>query len=167
VSRFDARFELANIWDGMDRDLQRDVGQSIPWYVYDAAATTVDSIYDVGASSGGRKWKSPVYVPCLGVINLEDDEKVNDRGQYLIDTVRVSISPDALRSAGLQDVVDRPHEHVNDRVVYEGMVFAIHQVRVRGNLLGGYAVIGVDAYQVKNEELRNDAQFQKWTSLDS
>lgn len=159
MSRFDARFELDNIHEGMDEDLQREVGQILPWYVFDRDASVVDDVYDVGSATGGRKWKDPVLVPALSVVNLEDDEIINDRGQYLIDTIRIAINPDALRIAGLHDVVERPHEHANDRVVYEGMVFAVHQVRVRGTLRSGYVVVGVDAQQVKPDELTNDAQF--------
>lgn len=167
MSRFDARAELDNIYEGMDKDLQRETGQTLAWFVFDRTASVVDDVYDVGSSGGGRKWKKPIYVPALNIIHLEDDEKVNDRGQYLIDTIRIAFSPEALASVGLQDVLNDPDDHTNDRVVYENKVFAIHQVRVRGELRAGYAVVGIDANQVKRDELTNDSQFQKYIGLDT
>lgn len=171
MTRFDWRYELDSIHRGMDRELHQTVGQIIPWFVYDASRTVVDAIYDVASDiNTGRVWKDPVNVAVLNAIKLEANAPTNQRGLYTVDTLQVVISPQALRLAGLADVIENPDVHVLDRIVYENKVFDIEQVRVRGVLQGdySYAVVGIDARQVKREELVNDlvGQWAKYIPLD-
>lgn len=156
---FDWRYELASIHEGMERDLHQPVGQVVPWYVFDAETTEVDPIYDTGSASVGRRWLDPVRVPTLSVIKYEGREIRNDRGEYITSTLNVVISAAALQKCGLADVVLNPEHHTNDRIVYEGMIFDIGEVRGRGVLTAGYAVVGISAAQVMPEELVNDPQF--------
>jgi hypothetical protein len=169
--RFDWRYELDSIHRGMDRELHQTIGQIVPWFVYDPTRTVVDDIYDVASSvNTGRVWKPPVSVAVLNAIKLEANAPINQRGLYTVDTLQVIISPDALRLAGLSDVIENPNVHVVDRIVYENKVFDIEQIRVRGVLQGdySYAVVGLDARQVKREELVNDLteQWSKYIPLD-
>lgn len=150
----------------MDRNLQKPAGQTLPWYVYDPTNTLVDPIYDVGDTPSGRRWKSPVLVPALGVIKLEAQEIRNDDGFYVVDTIEVYISPDTARAVGLSDIIWNPDNHDIDRVVYENKVFTITQVRVRGALVAGYAIVVAQGVQVKNEELVNDPQFYQYWQVE-
>lgn len=165
--RFDWRYELANIRDGMDLDLQQQVGQTVPWYVFDPESSEVDPVYDVGSSSGiGRRWKDPQYLRVLSAVKVEGRNTVNDRGLYTVSTLRLAISVHHAREAGLESVVFTPEQHEVDRVVYEGKVFGVREVRSRGVLTADYAVVGVDCQQIKAEELVNDPQFAAFMPLD-
>lgn len=164
MGRFDYRVELDNIYRGMQRDMQLEVGQTIPWFVFDAANTQIDPIYDVGGTPSGRRWKDPIFLPVVNAIKLEGEEVTNDRGFYVIDTFRIIFSADAAVQSGLGDIIYNPDQHNIDRLVYENKVFAVSQIRVRGILTAGYAVCGVDAKQVKDEEMVNDPQFQAFIS---
>lgn len=166
MSRLDWRYELEGIGRGIRKDLQEQVGQTVLWYVFDAQDSVVDDIYDVGAIPSGRVWFPPVYLPVASAIKFEAEEVANDRGFYTVDTLRLVFSVDAAARAGLGGLVLRPDEHDIDRVVYENKVFAVDQIRVRGILTAGYAVVGIDAKQVKSEELVNDPQFQAFIPRD-
>lgn len=162
MSRFDWRYELASIERGMTRDLQQPVGQTISWWVFDSRHQFVDDLYDVGSIDGGRIWREPLPVNVLSAIKYEANEEHNMRGLYLVDTLSVVLSVSDARAAGLDDLVFNPDAHVLDRIVYEGKVFGIDQVRTRGMVTADYAVIAVDAVQVKAEEMVNDPQFSQF-----
>lgn len=177
MSRFDWRYELQSMWQGMDRDLQQQVGQTIPWYVFDRTNTVVDPIYDVGkdvydyypdstGAPGGRRWKPPVFLPVMNAVKVEASEAQNDRGFYTVDTLHVVFSVDAARKAGLEDIIFSPNNHDLDRIVYENKVFAVDELKVRGILTADYAVCAAECQQVKDEELVNDPDFQQWIRAD-
>lgn len=164
--RFDWAYEVDSIWEGMANDLQEPVGPTVPWYVYSSADTQVDPIYDVGSYTAGRFWKPPLYLPVLSAIRSEGQRQTDERGEYIVDSLRLIVAVDAARRAGLTDVVMRPDQHTVDRVVYQSLVFSSVQVRVRGLVKADYAVVGIDMTQVKMEELVNDPQFQQYIPLD-
>ncbi len=89
----------------------------------------------------------------------------DERGLYTVDTMNIVISAAAVRQSGLTDLITLPQSHYDDRVVYEGKVFAVDDIRVRGILTAGYAVVGVMCRQVKDEELINDQTFQQFINL--
>lgn len=165
---FDYRDELDNIWRGIDRDMQQQVGQTVLWYVYDSTNSVIDPIYDVGSytAPGGRKWQAPRLLPVANAIKLEGQEVTNDRGFYVTDTLQLVFSVKAAREAGLTDIIYRPDAHDIDRVVYENKVFEVDQLRVRGVLTADYAVVGVNLLQVKPEELVNDPDFSAYIAKD-
>lgn len=164
--RLDWRYELENIREGMDRDLQKEVGQSIPWHVFDPAATEVDPVYDTGSTAAGRRWKPALLVPVLSAVKIEGNETQNNRGLYTVDSLRLVLSVDHARQYGLGALVFDPEKHVVDRVIYENKVFDVTEVRTRGMLTADYAVIGVTCNQVKAEELVNDPQFRQYMASD-
>lgn len=162
MSRFDWRYELRNIYDGVREGLYEPVGQILPWYVYDPTLTAVDPIYDVGGVPAGRRWLDPVNLTVASAVKVEGGAPANDNGLYVVSTLKLVFTVDAARHAGIADIVFNPEGHNVDRVIYESKVFEPTQVRTRGMLKAGYAVIGVDLAQVKSEELVNDPQFQQY-----
>jgi len=48
--RFDTDFEINQIHDAISKDLTNPVGSFVQWYVWNAASTNVDPIYDVGSN---------------------------------------------------------------------------------------------------------------------
>lgn len=160
--RFDYRFEMQSIYQGMQRDLQKEVGQTVPWYVLDRTSTQPDDTYDTGSVAVGRVWFAPRPLPCLSVVAREGQDMANQKGLYVINTLTVVVGAEALRRAGLGDVVDDPEQHTVDRIVYQDRVYKPTEVRARGVLTSPYAVVGVDAVQVMPDELVNDRQFARF-----
>lgn len=156
--RFTIEYEIDSIRNGITADLRRPVGQSLEWWVYDAAATTVDPIYDVGDSDGGRRWKLPIQVPAISAVIFQGQTMENERGFYQSDVARFVLNvADVLRV--LPDIVYSPDQHIRDRFVYRREVFTPTRFYLRGLVMDEYAVITMDANQVNAEQLVNDPQF--------
>ena len=94
VGRFSPKYEVQSMRKGTSRDLQRPVGQTVDWYVYDDAASVMDAVYDVGASSGGRVWKAPLRLPVVNAYVFQSEMYQNDRGFYTVDTLRLYVNYD-------------------------------------------------------------------------
>lgn len=71
---------MKSIRHGISQDLQRPVGQSVEWRLFDATATSVDDTYDIGAHTGGRVWKAPVTLPVVNAYVFQNEMYANDRG---------------------------------------------------------------------------------------
>lgn len=54
IGRFDQELEVKSIRHGITQDLEVPTGQRVKWFFYDSATSSVDHIYDVGSSTGGR-----------------------------------------------------------------------------------------------------------------
>lgn len=155
LGRFDPELEIKSIRHGISQDLQRPVGQSVRWYVYDPESTTVDDVYDVGASTGGRVWKEPLTLPVINAYVFQNEMYQNDRGFYTVDTLRVFVNyDDVIRHIPTLD--SDPDTHLRDRVEFRGQMYAPNRVFPRGQINYDYAVLTVDLTQVKPEEQVND-----------
>lgn len=162
--RFDTEFEIASIQSGIKSEVQRTVGQHVDWWIFDPQNSAADPIYDVGASSGGRRWLSPKRVPTVSAIILHGQTIQNERGFYQTDMGRFLFRIDDI-AAILPAVVDTPDIHIKDRFVYRGQVFMPSQFYLRGLLTDKYTLLMLDANQVNPEELINDPQFQDYALL--
>lgn len=160
--RFDTRYELAAIYEGMQEDLQEFVGQLIPWYRFDRAGSVVDPIYDVGASSGGRKFAKPFLLPVISA-GLEEGVEVNSgQGEYTTDIAHLVVSYDQAEKAGLRKMKTNWRMFLGDRFIYNESVFQVRSIQVRGPIGDRYEVLGIDGWQVNAEELVNDEDFFKY-----
>lgn len=156
--RFTIGYEIDSIRSGITADLRRPVGQALQWWVYDPAATVVDDIYSVGASTGGRRWKDPITVPAVSAVIFQGQTVENERGFYQSDVARFVLNvADVL--AVLPQIVYAPDEHIKDRFTYRGEVFTPTRFYMRGLVADQYTVITLDAAQVNPEQLVNDPQF--------
>lgn len=160
MGRFDSQYEYASIERGMQADLQKPVGQTLLWYVFDSSGSMWDPVYDVASSEtgAGRVWKNPVKVRVLSTQRSEGAAQI-ENGLYTVDSLHIVCSIDeATRS--LLDMVDDWHAHLDDRIVFNKTLFSPTSIQERG-LLGqnSYTVIGVDAKQVTREEAVNDVTF--------
>lgn len=155
IGRFDPEYEIKSMRRGISADLQRPAGQHVDWYLYDAAASESDPIYDVGANDGGRVWKDPIVIPVVNALTYQADQYQNDRGFYTVDTLRIVInSDDVIRY--LPDLHYHPDQHLLDRIGYRGQFYVPNRVFPKGQV--GYEYMGllVEATQVKPEEQVND-----------
>lgn len=155
LGRFDAEYEVKSIRAGISRDLQIPVGQYVEWYLYDATASDADPVYDVGASSGGRVWKSPFRIPVVNSMIYQSQQFQNDRGFYTVDTLRIVINyDDVVRFIPTLEI--QPDTHLLDRIGYRGQLFVPNRVYPKGQIGFEYMGMLVEGTQVKPEEQVND-----------
>lgn len=155
IGRFDQEYEVKSIRHGISQDLQRPAGQTVKWYVYDEDLTVVDSIYDVGAPTGGRAWKKPITLPVINAYIFQSELYQNDRGLYTVDTLRLFINyDDIIRTLPTLD--SQPDTHLVDRVEFRGQMYSPNRVFPRGQVQYDYMALTVDLTQVKPEEQVND-----------
>ena len=155
LGRFTSEFEVKSIRHGIAQDLQAPVGQDVLWRLFDTAATVIDDVYDVGASSGGRSWKKGFALPVVNAYVFQNEMYQNDRGLYTVDTLRLFINyDDVIRFIPTLD--SQPDTHLKDRVEYRGQMYAPNRVFPKGQINMDYTVLTVDLTQVKPEETVND-----------
>lgn len=160
--RFDDRYELKAIYEGMQEELQEFVGQLIPYYRFDREASVVDPIYDVGGAGGGRRFKEPFLLPTLSA-GLEEGVEINTgQGQYTTDICHLVVSYDQAEKAGLRKMKTNWRTFLGDRFIYLDTVFQVRNIQVRGPVGTQYEVLGIDGWQVNAEELINDLDFLKY-----
>lgn len=162
--RFDTRYEIGAIYEGMQEDLQEFIGQNIPYYRFDRENSVVDPIYDVGGTGegGGRKFKRPLTLPVISA-GLEEGVEVNaGQGQYTTDICHLVVSYEQAEKAGLRKMKTNWRMYLGDRFIYLDTVFQVRNIQVRGPVGNRYEVLGIDGWQVNAEELVNDLDFLKY-----
>jgi hypothetical protein len=159
--RFDTRYELDSVYESMREDLQQYIGQYVPWYRFDRAGSTVDPIYDVGASSGtgGRKFFPPFLLPVISAGLAEGVEVNVGQGEYTTDVCHLVVSYDQAEKAGLRNMAINWRLFMGDRFIWNNTVFQVRSIQVRGPVGPRYEVLGIDGWQVNAEELINDVDF--------
>ena len=155
LGRFDPEFETTSIRSGITQDLQRPVGQHVSWMLFNAAASTTDEIYDVGAQTGGRVWDPPFELPVVNAYVFQNEIYQNDRGFYAVDTLRLFINYDDVVRF-IPDLTDDPDKHIKDRAIFRDQIYAANRIFPRGQINYDYMVLTVDLTQVKPEEQVND-----------
>ena len=155
LGRFDDKYEVKSNRHGISQDLQRPVGQSVNWHMFNPTASVVDPIYDVGDSTGGRVWDAPIVIPVVNAYVFQSEMHQNDRGFYTIDTLRLFINyDDVVRYIPSLDA--DPDQRVKDRVDFRGQMYTPNRVFPRGQISMDYTMLTVDLTQVKDEEMVND-----------
>ena len=169
--RFKIDFENKSMEEGMVDELRDPVGSEVDWWVWDAAAlaanynTWVDPIYDVSNETPGqgRRWKDPIKLPVIMAQLLRSTNIMNERGYYVVDTLRLVVSVADVNRL-LPVLLTDPNQQIKDRVVFQDEVFVPTRVLPRGRYANFYSVVTIDLNQLNPEELVNDPQFQSHTS---
>ena len=169
--RFKIDFENKSMEEGMVDELRDPVGSEVDWWVWDAAAlaanynTWVDPIYDVSNETPGqgRRWKDPVKLPVIMAQLLRSTNIMNERGYYVVDTLRLVVSVADVNRL-LPALLTDPNQQIKDRAVFQDEVFVPTRVLPRGRYANFYSVVTIDLNQLNPEELVNDPQFQSHTS---
>ena len=169
--RFKIDFENKSMEEGMVDELRDPVGSEVDWWVWDAAAlaadynTWVDPIYDVSNETPGqgRRWKDPIKLPVILAQQLRGTNVMNERGYYVVDTLRLVVSVADVNRL-LPALLTDPNQQIKDRVVFQDEVFVPTRVLPRGRYANFYSVVTIDLNQLNPEELVNDPQFQSHTS---
>ena len=169
--RFKIDFENKSMEEGMVDELRDPVGSEVDWWVWDAAAlasdynTWVDPIYDVSNQTPGqgRRWKDPIKLPVIMAQLLRSTNIMNERGYYVVDTLRLVVSVADVNRL-LPALLTDPNQQIKDRAVFQDEVFVPTRVLPRGRYANFYSVVTIDLNQLNPEELVNDPQFQSHTS---
>ena len=169
--RFKIDFENKSMEEGMVDELRDPVGSEVDWWVWDAAAlasdynTWVDPIYDVSNQTPGqgRRWKDPIKLPVIMAQLLRSTNIMNERGYYVVDTLRLVVSVADVNRL-LPALLTDPNQQIKDRAVFQDEVFVPTRVLPRGRYATFYSVVTIDLNQLNPEELVNDPQFQSHTS---
>ena len=164
--RFKIPYENTSIDEGIVDELRTPVGTEVDWYLWDEAALQtnytdwVDDTYDVSNQTLGKglRWVPPFKMPVIMAQQLRGTNVMNERGLYVVDTLRLVIAVDDLQRL-LPDMETSPNQHVQDRVVFQGEVFVPTRVLPRGRYKDYYAVVTLDCNLVNSEELVNFQQF--------
>lgn len=150
------RRTLRDIRDG-DRamkEYQRQVGQWAHWFRFNLAATTAHPVYDVGPQ---RVWYPPITVPVMIGEYGRAGQNFDDDGLYRLDSVHFVISKSAFFHTTMPDPDETGADHVNDRVGFDGTLFSVDSFQPRGRVAGYFWTISVDAHEVAQEDLDEDA----------
>lgn len=169
--RFKIDYETVSMDEGIVDELRDPVGTQVDWWTWDPDALAadyanwVDPIYDVSNQEDGkgRRWNDPFKLPVIMAQILRGTNVMNERGFYVVDTLRLIISVADLNRL-LPDIVDNPSNHIKDRVVFQEEVFVPTRVLPRGRYADRYSVVTIDCNMVNAEELVNDSQFQNYAN---
>ena len=169
--RFKIDYENLSINEGIVDELRDPVGTKVDWWVFDQdyltnhAVDVYDDIYDTSNQTPGkgRRWKDSFEMPVVMAQQLRGTNVMNERGFYVVDTLRLVI-PVADVQQKLPVMLTDPNVHIKDRVVFQGEVFTPTRVLPRGRYADNYAVVTIDCNMVNSEELVNDPQFQTYAN---
>ena len=140
----------------------RDVaGDWLDYYRFDQGATQIDPIYD--EATGGRIYNSPVRLPCLHVTSIKGENENSDMGFYYNDTLSAVISFEQFTGVGMSHADILNGDYLNDRVYYDQRIYRVTQLAVRGQIQQRDIIVGLDATQMKPDELVDDPQFSQWS----
>ena len=161
--RFDADFETNEILAGIATDLQRPVGTTADWWVYDPTQTIVDPVYDVGYEGNGRRWLGPFNVPVIRAVIKQGQVQQSIQGYYNSDTLHLTLDAEELERIH-PGIINNPDLQNRGRLVWKNQVYRPFGVQQRGIVAERYTLIVVDCMQVMPEEMVNDPQFQTYAS---
>ena len=169
--RFKIDFENKSMEEGIVDELRDTVGTEVDWWTWDPDALAadysnwVDPIYDVSNQEDGkgRRWNSPIKLPVIMAQQLRGTNIMNERGYYVVDTLRLVVSVADVNRL-LPALLTDPNQQIKDRVVFQDEVFVPTRVLPRGRYANFYSVVTIDLNQLNPEELVNDPQFQSHTS---
>jgi hypothetical protein len=179
IGRFNIPNERSSIIAGTSSELVRTVGNSVQWYVFDAASTVVDPIYDVGSSdpsTGGRKWFQPLTVPVIKAVLYQGVSMQNDRGFYNTDLLRITMNMDVIEQGTnllgmnasnmphFENILTNTDNFLLDRIAFRNEIFTPDRIQPMGLVNNKYTVLSMDCLQVNAEELVNDPQFAAYAS---
>lgn len=167
--RFKIDYENKSMEEGVVDELRDPVGTEVDWWTWDPTAlaedyeTWVDPIYDVSNQTDGqgRRWNDPFKLPVIMGQQLRGTNIMNERGFYVVDTLRLVVSVADVNRL-LPGMLTDPNSHIKDRCIFQNEVFVPTRVLPRGRYANYYSVVTIDMNLVNPEELVNDPQFQDY-----
>lgn len=160
---FDPRFEQESIDRGVAAQ-QRETGVVVQWYFLDVKGSRVSNLYDEEVSDASFAWRGPYPIPVLQATRTEGSLEDAGEGGYVVDSVQMVLGYRQAVDAGLDPAPDKTKQRLKDRFVWDNKVWTPSSIVAR-NLLGGggtRSVIHVVATEVRDDELVNDTEFQRY-----
>ena len=166
--RFDSDFESDSIGDGITADLTNPAGTTAEWWVFNAAASVRDPVYDVEPLGGGRVWTGPHTLSVIRASISQGASPQNERGFYNADTLHITLNVDDLRavSPGLfndrglvKSSIDLANKY---RLVWKEQFYRPIKTQQSGQVANRHTLILVDLVQLMPDELVNDTQFLQY-----
>ena len=149
----DVRREVFEIWKHFER-YQRDVGEAIIYYKFDADTSQYDSVYD----EGFRRYHIGIRIPVLWVDQSEAVEDYAAEGRRPTQRMRCAVSSRNMYEAGISVteanfnmITDPPPNDIwrrdrnNDIYYYNNRYWEVAGFQIRGRIKGEDAVIGIAA----------------------
>ncbi|MGW0060362.1 hypothetical protein ACWDTT_10590 [Streptosporangium sandarakinum] len=158
--RFDTTYESVAMESAL-RDHQGVYGQSVDYFRFSHALSTIHDVYDE-ATEAGRVFYEPVALPVLSVTRTEGTPDQTSGGLYWTDRIHLTASFRQLLGAGLSRLDIEHGRYVRDRFVYDERVFRVSAIHVLGQVRARDVIVAIDAVQLKPEDLRGDEQFSAW-----
>lgn len=163
--RFNVVYEGDEI-DGALEGYQTVYGHEIAYFRYNRQDSFQHDVY--GEATGeGRIFYAPVQVPILQVLREEGPAEQMEGGLFWTDSLHIIASFAHLEKTGLTKLDLQHGNYLNDRFSYDGKLFRITKISVLGQLPARDFMVGIDAVQLKKEDIINDPQFEAWWYSDS
>jgi len=161
--RFHSDYETNEIHDAIEGHI-RQVGDEILYYRFNTDDSVMHDIYDEG-DGVGRVYDGPYRIPTIHVTREEGLNQDTDTGFYYNDGIHITAGYQQFVNSGLTKMDIEHHLYLKDRFVYDGRVFRVTRIEVLGQIQKRDLVVGIDATQVKPDELVNDEQFASYSVL--
>ncbi len=156
--RYSLKNERRSIETGLD-ERTVEIGTTIQWWRHSLDTSTPGSVYDYG----GRDWAAPRTVRVLSAVRTEGPQGTTETGLYTTDQLHVVVSIAEIRRHGWPDITTDTQKFLRDRILYEGVVFTIINVQIRGQVGNDIdLIVGITAAEVDPSELVNDADFVQY-----
>jgi len=144
--------DIRSAYRGMRR-YQREAGQWSQWFRFNKAGTTSDPTYGTGP---GRVWYPSVTIPVLIGEYQRAGQNFDDDGLYLVDRLTLVMSYNDFYNSGIPDPDPSAQNHVNDRVAFDGRLFAVDTFIPKGRVASYFLTITVTLREVAQSELDED-----------
>lgn len=147
----DTRREVHQIWKHFGR-YQKDVGEAVIYYRFDADDSQYDTVYD----EGFRRYHRGVRIPILWVDQSEAVEDYSPEGRRPTQRIRCAVSSRNMYEAGISiteahfnlltdeapnDIWRRDRN--NDIFYYNNRYWEVAGFQIRGRIKGEDAIIGI------------------------
>lgn len=140
------------------RGWQREIGDSFTYFRFQYDDSEIHPVYDEGVGAGKRfygRWQ----MPALHVVHSKAANEERDSGLYISDSLHVICEFDQLTKLGFTELDLKHGAYQRDRIAYNNLLFAVKQITVQGQIRRRDIIVGIDAQQLKGDELVNDPQF--------
>ncbi|MFE9834031.1 hypothetical protein ACFYP4_02610 [Streptomyces sp. NPDC005551] len=158
--RWSPEVETQAIADGL-RGYQPQFGDEIAYFRYDFAHSVKHNVYDEAAGPG-RAFKGPVAVPALSVVHSFGGDTLEETGFYTNDEIEVVCGFRQLGRTGLSHADLRNERYLRDRLAYDGKLFRVLAMSIRGQIVRSDVVATIRATQLKPDEISNDVLFAQY-----
>lgn len=161
--KFSETYEVNEI-NGALYGHQHNFGDYVDWYRFLREDSRMHDIYDEGTDVG-RVYAAPIHMP---VIHATHQEGMNDNletGFYFNDSLHVTASFSQITRAGLTRLDIETFTFLKDRLLYDNKIFRVSAINVLGQVRQRDIIVGIEATQVKPDELVDDLQFAKWAQM--